>query len=378
MCAKFFRVNKKKKTCTKTQWRSSVDTDADQRAKRHTLDVRTPRRPKIEEHLRGGPYGEPDIPERVWHEARPSAWNGRRGSETVHSTPLGTALSPRFPVAGGALTVRGSRPVPEPLPPRTSIPSLRPNIVLHVPQRTNDASAKAASTLSAELPVVASPRVRHVRSATLRELEGRRAVDSPRNRSSMGTEASSTCLSAVSDLQPAQELTGKHPSIHYESSCTYSPISKPSSDLDNLFAEVHDAVRLPNQEELSLRQVIVCDRGYPAPPSDCPLCEQPLSDRRARTIQFPGCGHFLHKNCLVADFRIREQSIGRCSVCDLALFERGLLDRIETDRQAIFGSQSTTLNNKVCVEFVQRVGKCCRAKNQGIRSSVSCKTSSWL
>jgi hypothetical protein len=162
MCAKFFRVNKKKKTCTKTQWRSSVDTDADQRARRHTLDVRTPRRAKIEEHLRGGPNGEPDIPERVWHEARPWAWNGRRGSETVHSTPLGTAFSPRFPVAGGAHTVRGSRPIPEPLPPRTSIPSLRPDMVLHVPQRTDDASAKAASTLSAELPVVASPRVRHV------------------------------------------------------------------------------------------------------------------------------------------------------------------------------------------------------------------------
>ncbi|KAL5114491.1 hypothetical protein ACEQ8H_007634 [Pleosporales sp. CAS-2024a] len=58
--------------------------------------------------------------------------------------------------------------------------------------------------------------------------------------------------------------------------------------------------------------------------------------------------------CLVASFRMHDDSIGRCPVCWDALCERALEDRIETDRQAIFGSQGTKLHHDMGIEFPSR------------------------
>ncbi|KAF2823183.1 hypothetical protein CC86DRAFT_409116 [Ophiobolus disseminans] len=73
-----------------------------------------------------------------------------------------------------------------------------------------------------------------------------------------------------------------------------------------------------------------------------------------QTIHLHASGHLLHEQCLVAEFRVRDQAIGKCPICNLALCERGLADRIDTDRVAIFGLQTTKLRTEVRVEFPQR------------------------
>lgn len=65
------------------------------------------------------------------------------------------------------------------------------------------------------------------------------------------------------------------------------------------------------------------------------------------------CQHFVHKNCLVNDFRLYDEVFGKCPIRDMAHCKRGLMDRIALDRKAIFGSQHSALPKKVQVEFPQ-------------------------
>ena len=62
----------------------------------------------------------------------------------------------------------------------------------------------------------------------------------------------------------------------------------------------------------------------------------------------------MHEECLIADFRIRDESTGRCPACRLALCVRDLADCLETDRKAIFGAQHTRRHDEVCIEFQSR------------------------
>jgi hypothetical protein len=62
----------------------------------------------------------------------------------------------------------------------------------------------------------------------------------------------------------------------------------------------------------------------------------------------------MNKQCLIKELRVRDNSIGRCPVCNLALCERNLADCIETDREAIFVSQFTKLHNEVRIELPHR------------------------
>jgi hypothetical protein len=51
---------------------------------------------------------------------------------------------------------------------------------------------------------------------------------------------------------------------------------------------------------------------------------------------------------------MRDQTMGICSICNLTLCRCSLIDRIDTDRRAIFGHQFTKPRNEARIEFPQR------------------------
>lgn len=128
-CVEFFRKNVNTMTCTKKQWRavkmpsqegSSSDRDFSKYGSKSTHNLlqgreqlnydSAPLTPHPDlMHLCNGLHGASDMPGRVWESARPSMWDARRGSTTSCSTPLGTALSPKFPVVSGLGSLRASR-----------------------------------------------------------------------------------------------------------------------------------------------------------------------------------------------------------------------------------------------------------------------------
>jgi hypothetical protein len=140
LCADFFRINKAKTTCKQCQWRSvnvtphvddspardSFEYDSsstqDLLRSREKLNLGPPlliARPN-KNKLRDDVDIQPDIPKNVWKGARPAMWNDRPGSETSHSTPLGTAISAYFPKMDYDHTIL-SGPSPLVLSQRTSV-----------------------------------------------------------------------------------------------------------------------------------------------------------------------------------------------------------------------------------------------------------------
>jgi hypothetical protein len=59
-------------------------------------------------------------------------------------------------------------------------------------------------------------------------------------------------------------------------------------------------------------------------------------------VQLASCGHVLHHKCFMDNFRCHNKKFGRCPVCDTILCERSFMDRIEMDRDAIFGTEAST------------------------------------
>jgi len=133
-----------------------------------------------------------------------------------------------------------------------------------------------------------------------------------------------------------------------------SQSSRTSTSLSSVFRQVREAVNLPEQEEFLLRHVMVCTCSYPAPAGECKIRTKSYADHSLRTTRLPSCGHILHESCLLRSFRIADSTIGTCPICDLALCERSLSDRIETDRSAIFGSQCTKLRSEAHIKLAQR------------------------
>ncbi|KAI8938696.1 hypothetical protein NX059_004562 [Plenodomus lindquistii] len=150
------------------------------------------------------------------------------------------------------------------------------------------------------------------------------------------------------------ELSGKRTPVHapHASSQVSSPTVS-SSRLSLLLEKVHDQVRLPDQEELLLHHTVVSSRSNPAPAGACTECNEPFQDRQKRTIMLSECEHFIHEECLLESFRMRDQRIGTCPICNGGLCERTLADRMDTDHMGIFGSQFTRLRNQVSIEFPQ-------------------------
>jgi hypothetical protein len=260
-------------------------------------------------HLRSGQDGEPDIPEQVWIKARPSVYNDRRGSETSISTPIGIipplqytavevipasqSLRPESPrdsrrssvatvwstvqheVAAGKLEVAAEYEellIPtradsfaEPLgisllhenmqdgrrslrrwspqslsPTRSSVYSRSPGLIPHPSQSHSSRSTRAhelpahqsshdmlTSPLEAELHGDSTPEL-DSHAFALRELES-------------------------SPPKPQSSWQGKQSRIIVARSSLHSQMSTKSSvRLSTMFRIVHDAVRLPDQEEFLL------------------------------------------------------------------------------------------------------------------------------
>jgi hypothetical protein len=444
LCAEFFRANKGRMTCTKTQWRGAslllheggltnltgrrgsrgekrvvnafkYDSQSTVDLLRATanLDLGDPLpSPKTDmTHLRSGQNGVPDIPEQVWIKARPSVYNDRRGSETSVSTPIGIIIPPQYTAVEVTPTAQSPRPESsrdarrslvatvwstaqhetaagklevaveceelltptrtdsfvEPLgisllhevmhdgrrsfrcwsqqslfPTTSSVYSRSPGLI-HYPSesqpppstRAHELPAKQISSetltspFEAELHGDSTPEL-DSHAFTLRELEG-------------------------SPSKPASNWQGKQSRISIEASSLHSQIyTKNSVRLSTMFRTVHDAVGLSNQEEFLLRHVQVCSRRNLPPFDKCSVCKEQYDDRRKRIIGILSCGHFMHEQCLIKEFRVRDDSIGRCPVCNLALCERNLAECIETDRKAVFGSQFSRLHNEERIEFPHR------------------------
>jgi hypothetical protein len=366
------------------------------------------------EHLRSGTSCEADIPEQVWIKARPSVWNDRRVSETAASTPLGSVTTPRLPVAEVLPLTRTPRPEPVAGPHRVSVATVWSRIqrdAAGVSYNVSPSSSAGSPTPTRTDSVVGTFGVdslqEHIRSKPLAQSSSRRALQDSlySNGLEVSPEMASSCISDDSNQDqllprvyelPARHISaelparqrqaelfadstpeidshaftlrelegnqpqsysdgpGKQSCISVESSLLSQKTTKTSSGLFSIFNELEDTIDLPNQEEFLLRHVAVCSRTKPPPPGDCSLCKGPNNDRRKRYIGLPGCGHFMHEECLVADFRVRDDNVGRCPMCSLALCIRDLADCIETDRKAIFGSQHTPLHEEVSIEFQSR------------------------
>jgi hypothetical protein len=135
LCAEYYLRNRDKMTCSKFQWRlartvssggSRSDSDSfkyDSQSVQEVLQALNAPLPSLRSDMvyyRSGPNGSSDIPEEVWVKARPSLWNGRCGSETSCSTPLGTATTPPYSLSISAHPRQRIQSVPLPAAKRES------------------------------------------------------------------------------------------------------------------------------------------------------------------------------------------------------------------------------------------------------------------
>jgi hypothetical protein len=314
-----------------------------------TFDDKTSfRRPNTSEsdhemHLRNGPGGEADISEELWRVSRPSVYLGQYTSNSVVSTPIGSSVSQVWEKThsgrGNSLSILGFG---------TKAPGVRQlseddatcgaeeldyaglGVYFAEPTRYSPSVPRPnTAELAATEPKIArvsssiySPYLPH-HSPTLRELEGRgshRVSEMPCRSTLLQEKNESRRLSGLSKLVSQPLKTPKLPSQEAE------PLESPN---------------LPNQEDFFLTHVKPCSRTHPAPVGDCTLCSGPYSSPNKHTILLP-CTHHIHQECLLTRFRTHDFEYGHCSTCGMALCERTLLDRIETDRIAIFGATAFT------------------------------------
>ncbi|KAH4111298.1 hypothetical protein HBH46_000260 [Parastagonospora nodorum] len=359
------------------------------------------------EHLRSGPTGAADIPEEVWTKARPSVWTDRRVSASSSSTPLGIASVPHFPTGqvshafisehevatqhASAATnwsqvQRDAEGELYKIPTASSACSLTPTrtkiladkfgaSILQKPSGAEPSyytRPRRSSSLYSDDPEV-SPGMISLYTSEASDEEQQflpKVYELPsqhvpaelftiRNRHELvggavaGIDYQAVYLRELEGNRPGSYSgwPGRQACISIVPSSLSQKSMEPSPRLSTIFQEIEAVVGLPDQEEFLLRHVAVCSRANPPPLRNCSLCKQPHRDRGRRAIGLPGCGHFLHEGCLIADFRIRDESIGRCPLCRLALCMRDLADCLETDRKAIFGSQHTRRHDEVRIEF---------------------------
>ncbi|OSS43580.1 hypothetical protein B5807_11776 [Epicoccum nigrum] len=278
-----------------------------------------------EMYLRSGPCGEADVPEEMWRDSRPSVYLEQYHTDSVVSTPIGSSVSQVYEKThsrrGNSLSILGLG---------TKAPGIRQRSEASYDVGPGIAGLNVNSTEStrpsptvwptdlAELPIlkpgieraassIYSPYLPH-HSLTLRELEG----------GSFSYVAEMACRSTL--LQEENE----------------------SRRLTKLVSQPLESPNLPSQEDFFLNHISPCSRTHPAPIGDCTLCQTPFNTRNKHTILLP-CTHHIHQECLLSRFRTQDFEFGNCPLCGMALCERTLHDRIETDRVAIFGAAFTPL-----------------------------------
>ncbi|KAH9868753.1 hypothetical protein J1614_007825 [Plenodomus biglobosus] len=365
------------------------------------MKVRLTAEPFTPMYAQGSPsgrHGESDIPEKVWESARPSVYIPLHRSDSVVSTPLGTAFSQTLTSATSSSQFKASG-VTNDLQRASVITSW--SMIQDDADRLGDNSFNARHTnpiqttkrlVSQSSHCTIKPEYVHkgLENISLQDSTARLDIACPQRYdlgchthesdftnnidphatlpaelsdqvNSVELEAETrhharyhTTAHEIHDGRPSAlfELPGERSSLHASHKpSNMSTSTRPSSQLSSHIEQVHDDVRLPDQEELLLRHAAVSSHANSPPIGDCTICKEPYQDRKRRSIMLPGCEHFVHEDCLLESFRIRDQRIGTCPVCNIGICERTLTDRIATDRVAIFGSQFTQLRNHVSIEF---------------------------
>ncbi|EFQ85265.1 hypothetical protein CFE70_009139 [Pyrenophora teres f. teres 0-1] len=322
-----------------------------------------------------------DIPSQVWQKARPSVCIPGYGTSSALSTPMGTEFPPT-----------PSTPCPVPVKVSAAkrhvsmIPSRRDSTSTYWSQIQREAGGKGgdfgipSSDPIAEMDSLAND----IETMTIRELPNSfrtppvsiaaAMADMPLLRADVfnpivelpahlsptelptepprGRNTPTLKKLEGRDWDTVSELEAKQ---HPASSGT-SRSARKSIGLSSLFEQVLQTAgsSLPDQKEFFFQHAILTSRENPAPTASCQLCELPYQDERKRTIMLPDCGCFHHERCLIDNLRALDQDFGRCPTCHLTICVRTLADCINSDRQAIFGSQFTALRSEVFIVFPHR------------------------
>ncbi|CAI6336158.1 unnamed protein product [Periconia digitata] len=97
---------------------------------------------------------------------------------------------------------------------------------------------------------------------------------------------------------------------------------------------------IPTQK-IFLKSYLTHPLATKTPPSTlaCPFCRAPfyLRNKTNQAVQIQRCSHYVHYECLIDHFRSRDSSVGLCPQCGDVVCTRSLAERLDTDREAIFG-----------------------------------------
>ncbi|PVI00744.1 hypothetical protein DM02DRAFT_628220 [Periconia macrospinosa] len=77
----------------------------------------------------------------------------------------------------------------------------------------------------------------------------------------------------------------------------------------------------------------------PSPKKSCPGCHPScaVQQKGHSIIQLKVCGHYVHQECVIDHFRSRDTDTGTCPECGVVLCKRSLSEKLDMDREAIFG-----------------------------------------
>lgn len=308
-------------------------------------------------YLCSGPNGEADIPESLWRVSRPSLYLGQEDYESTLSTPIGSAAtmgqSEVHLDAFQRLERRSSLMVGAEAPglghysvdlDDVAYTGLKNNnfdtAELGISSRGTLSSPTSSSSTTPSLKLAAAELPS---SETIVELHAKSLLSEPSHHSPTLRQLEHNSFDYVA------ELAGR---VHTESKLSSPRPAQRQLPHLRMSHRVLSLSKLPCQEDFLLKWAEPCSRTCPAPAEDCSLCHNSFQTPNKHTIRLT-CGHYIHQECLVANFRVLDFEFGNCPVCGMAVCERKLRDRIDTDREAIFGKSFTNLISEERIEFAQ-------------------------
>ncbi|KAJ4983388.1 hypothetical protein SVAN01_11123 [Stagonosporopsis vannaccii] len=310
-----------------------------------------------------GPNGERDVPELVWRVSRPSMYSGQsRIQESLMSTPIGSSATPVQQKENFDLISMKYRT------PSLAIGNTAPRIEMYADAYCNVGQGGSVSELhrTSKYPdshTSGSPKGSIDLSPTYFNITGLEVSFSGAPRFS--AQCSSANVGHIVGLSSPQQA------IELDSSSMLSPIQTYSSltsfELEGISKDyvaelAGQASRTPSRcsrKRNSPRRLTYVidqpsgDSKLPSPQGDCSQCQNSLHAPNKKIIRLT-CGHLMHHECLTSNFRVLDFEFGKYPLCDMALCERTLHDRIDTDREAIFGQSLTGLKAEERIVFAQR------------------------
>ncbi|KAH6620550.1 hypothetical protein C7974DRAFT_315826 [Boeremia exigua] len=317
------------------------------------------------EHLSNGPNGEADVPEDVWRVSRPSVYFGQHEFESNVSTPIGSSATTARHDSHQERTPRRRRPSTLEL--GAEAPGL------------SQYAAHGRGTAEFDGPIAYASSSIYSGNAE----SGVGGLEVSPNQTEQSSPASSTDFPPHVAELPSLERAAELDAVFFHSPCVppFSPdfpeleggafehvaeltgrsskVLPKTSKVKTSSRRLSRLVKLPSseclpcQEDFFLKRVEFCSRNRPAPLGNCSLCHNSLDVANKHTIRLP-CAHYVHQECLVSEFRVSDLEFGNCPSCGMALCERTLHDRIDTDREAIFGQSFTNLRAEERIDLAQR------------------------